>query len=489
MDMKHVKYLALVLCIGNLSPVMAQTASKSLTVDNLVAWQRISGQAISDNGKWVACKMEPWEGDAVVNLYDAQGKELATFPRADRFLFSASSDYLVVSQKPGKMIVDSLKIKKTKKEKMPMDALVIYSLSGGREVIDSLKTFRLAEKADWVAFQKGRKDSTLYVQPLNANLSTRYEAPAVKAFNFAEKSGMLYYITAGDKAEEKPGLYLLNTETGVKTLIKEGDGVFKQVTFDEDGANLAFLYCAQKDSCYKAMSLWLSQQGAPATEVAARGNRAFPKGWVISEHGKLQFSKSASRLFFGTSPEPRQKDTLQLAENRPNVQVWSWDEPVQYTVQDYNKEKELKRSYQAVYHINGGRICQLADEELSQILLGDEGDAPLALLSTSRPYSLSSMWEGRTRSDYYTVSLEDGSRKLLASADYGRYRLSPQGKYAYWYAETDSCWYTLSMADGKKNQLTSPASFLAWDEENDVPDYPNAHGTAGWTERDESLLI
>lgn len=87
MDMKHVKYLALVLCIGNLSPVMAQTASKSLTVDNLVAWQRISGQSISDNGKWVACKMEPWEGDAVVNLYDAQGKELATFPRADRFLF------------------------------------------------------------------------------------------------------------------------------------------------------------------------------------------------------------------------------------------------------------------------------------------------------------------------------------------------------------------------------------------------------------------
>ena len=46
----------------------------------------------------------------------------------------------------------------------------------------------------------------MYVQPLNANLSTRYEAPAVKAFNFAEKSGMLYYITAGDKAEEKPGI-------------------------------------------------------------------------------------------------------------------------------------------------------------------------------------------------------------------------------------------------------------------------------------------
>ena len=130
------------------------------------------------------------------------------------------------------------------------------------------------------------------------------------------------------------------------------------------------------------------------------------------------------------------------------------------TVQDYNKEKELKRSYQAVYHINGGRICQLADEELSQILLGDEGDAPLALLSTSRPYSLSSMWEGRTRSDYYTVSLEDGSRKLLASADYGRYRsFYHKASMRIGMLKQYSCWYTLSMADGKKVSVDYPCFF------------------------------
>ncbi len=154
----------------------------------------------------------------------------------------------------------------------------------------------------------------------------------------------------------------------------------------------------RKILCYKAMSFVAVTAGEHRQQKLRHvGNRAFPKGWVISEHGKLQFSKSASPVvFLALSPEPRQKDTLQLAENRPNVQVWSWDEPVQITVQDYNKEKELKRSYQAVYHINGGRICQLGRWELSQILLGDEGDAPLALLSTWRPYSLSSMWEGRS---------------------------------------------------------------------------------------------
>ena len=482
--MRHLKYLAFVACLGSLSPALAQNASKSLTIDDLVTWQRITDREISDNGKWVACKMEPWEGDATVYLYAAQGQETATFSPADKFAFSASSGYLVVTQTPGKSTVDSLKILKTKEDKMPMNTLVIYSVAGKKETIDSLKTFKLADEADWIAYQRGRKDSTLYVRSLDG--SKTFQFPTVTDFQFAKKSGMLYYTSA---AEGEAGIFTLNPEKGSPALIKEGKGVFKQTTFDEKGERLAFLYCADKDSSYKALSLWLSEHNAPAKEIATRGNKAFPAEWVINENGMLQFSKSASRLFFGTSPEPRQKDTTQLAENRPNVQVWSWDEPVQYTVQNYNKEKDLKKSYQAVYNLGNGSIFQLANEELPNIQLGNEGDAALALLSTSRPYSLSSMWEARTRSDYYTVSLDNGERKQIAKADYGRFRLSPQGKYAYWYGETDSCWYTIALAEGKLYRLTTPESFPAWDEENDVPNHPYAHGAAGWTANDQSLLI
>ena len=482
--MRHLKYLAFVACLGSLSPAFAQNASKSLTVDDLVTWQRITDREISDNGKWVACKMEPWEGDATVYLYAAQGQETATFSPADKFAFSASSGYLVVTQTPGKSTVDSLKILKTKEDKMPMNTLVIYSVAGKKETIDSLKTFKLADEADWIAYQRGRKDSTLYVRSLDG--SKTFQFPTVTDFQFAKKSGMLYYTSA---AEGEAGIFTLNPEKGSPALIKEGKGVFKQTTFDEKGERLAFLYCADKDSSYKALSLWLSEHNAPAKEIATRGNKAFPAEWVINENGMLQFSKSASRLFFGTSPEPRQKDTTQLAENRPNVQVWSWDEPVQYTVQNYNKEKDLKKSYQAVYNLGNGSIFQLANEELPNIQLGNEGDAALALLSTSRPYSLSSMWEARTRSDYYTVSLDNGERKQIAQADYGRFHLSPQGKYAYWYGETDSCWYTIALAEGKRYRLTTPESFPAWDEDNDVPNHPYAHGAAGWTANDQNLLI
>ena len=68
-------------------------------------------------------------------------------------------------------------------------------------------------------------------------------------------------------------------------------------------------------------------------------------------------------------------------------------------------------------------------------------------------------------------------------------RFSPKGKYTYWYQDQDSSWYTRSTADGKEYRLTTPQTFAAWDEDNDVPDYPSPYGIAGWTDDDQSILI
>lgn len=485
--MKYFKHFVLLACIGGLLPATELVAQRAMTVNDLAGWNRISGRTISDNGQWVACQMEPWVGNATVRLFDTKGNEKAAFCSAEKPTFSSSSQYLLLTEVLSKEASDSLKLKKTKKEDMPMEKLVIYSLAGKKETIDSLRSYKLAEAADWVAYQRGRKDSTLYIRSLDG--SRTFCFPAVTEFRFAEKSSMLFYTSAANDSVAKAGLFSLNPEKGNATLIKEGKGVFKQTAFDKKGERIAFLYCADKDSAYKSLGLWLADTDAPARLLAERGNAAFPVGWVISEHAGLSFSADASRLFFGTSPEPLQKDTTVADDDRPNVQVWSWDEPVQYTVQNYEKENDLKKSYQAVCNLGKETIVQLATPELPDIRLGDEGNAPMALLSTSAPYSLPSMWEGRTRSDYYSISLESGERKPLLQADYGTLRLSPKGKYAYWYAETDSSWRTIGLADGKAYRLSTPQSFAAWDEDNDVPDYPAAHGLAGWTTDDKHLLI
>lgn len=225
--------------------------------------------------------------------------------------------------------------------------------------------------------QRGsKKDSTLYIRSLDGMQKDSF--PSVSDFGFAKKGNVLYVVS--DSV-----LYTYIPEKG-NSRISTGRGVFKKIAFNENGSKIAYLFCANKDSASTRSSLYLAEDNTPGKLIAKRGDKAFPTSWIISESGTLHFSTDANRLFFGTAPEPRQKDTTVLAENRPDVQVWSWDEKVQYTQQSFNKASDLKRSYTAVYNIGSKHLFQLATEELPSLQTADEGNAPLALLSTSKPY-------------------------------------------------------------------------------------------------------
>lgn len=478
--MGYLKQLLLFICLSMYCSAYAQEAKKAMTFDELVDWKRITEQKISNDGKWVACKMEPWRGDASIFVYNAKGDMTASFRPAARAEFSVSSAYLLITKKPELEKVEALKLKKAKKEEMPSDELVIFNLSDNKETIDSLKSYKLSESADWIAYQRDSKsDSLLYVRSLDGTRKEQFAG--VKDFGFAKKGNILYYTTDSTLSTFTP-------EKG-HTLIFEGKGVIKQATFNEAGNKIAFLYCPDKDSTGTQFSLYLAENNTPARLIANKKQSFLPEGWVISENGRLSFSENSERIFFGTAPAPKQRDTTVLAENRPDVQIWKWDEGVQYTQQVYNKQKNLKKTYTAVYNIGSNKLFQLADKETPDLEIAGQGNAPIALLSTNQPYATEQMWEGRSRYDIYTVDLATGVRQPIKKAADTYMRLSPQGNYAYWYCAQDSSWYTRSMLDGKEYRLTTPASFAAWDEDNDVPDYPSPHGLAGWTEDDRNILL
>ena len=143
--------------------LQAQVTKKTLTWDDVVSWKQITDKAVSDNGRWVFCKMAPWRGDATVYLYNEMGEEKASFQPAEGASFSSSSQFLLVTEKPALKVTEELKLKKTKEENMPMNKLVIYNLQANeKEVIDSIRSFKLSETADWLAYQRGSKaDSAL----------------------------------------------------------------------------------------------------------------------------------------------------------------------------------------------------------------------------------------------------------------------------------------------------------------------------------------
>ena len=484
--MKSLKTLGIILLAA--IPFLTMNAQKAMTPQDLEAWKRITTRSISNDGQWAAAIFSPWRGNSEVQLLSTDGKVIQTYTPAEEVQFSSSSTYALIKEVPFLAITDSLKLKKTKKDKMPMDKLIIRDLKKSTEwTIDSIKDYRLAEGSDWLAYQRTRKDSSLVVASLDG--IQKFVLPSTSAYGFAKEKAALYFVTKEDKNGKKPGMYVWTAETPQPVLVKEGKGVFVQPAFDKTGNKLAFLYSDSKKEKDYTMSLWIAENGGAARELVNRSTTGLPEGWVVSPNQRLSFSDDAARLFLGTAPAPLRKDSTILEANRPNVQVWKWDEPVQYTVQQFNVKRDLKKAYAAVYDLNSNKLVQVADVELPNAQLPIKGMGDWAIVSTSEPYSLSSMWEGRTRSDYYKVSLVTGERTLIAKADYAGYRLSPAGKYVSTYNATDSCWYTINLADNRKIQLTTPQSFPAWDEDNDVPNYPSPHGMAGWTKEDAALLI
>ena len=236
-----------ILGIGLLAviPFLTMKAQKAMTPHDLQDWKRITTRAISNDGQWAAAVFTPWKGDSEVQLLSVDGKAVKNYAPASEVKFSSSAAYALIKKVPADALSDSLKLKKTKKDKMPMDELIIRNLKSGTEwTIDSLKGYKLAEEGEWLAYQRTRKDSSLVIVSLDG--TQKYVLPSVSAYGFAKEKAALYFVTKEDKDGKKPGMYVWTAEKAQPILIKEGKGVFVQPAFDKAGSKLAFLYTDNK---------------------------------------------------------------------------------------------------------------------------------------------------------------------------------------------------------------------------------------------------
>ena len=97
-------------------PFLTMKAQKALTPQDLQAWKRITTRVISDDGQWVGAVFTPWRGDAEVQVFSSAGKQVQTYSPAGEVMFSASSNYALIKKVPALALIDSLKLKKTKKK-------------------------------------------------------------------------------------------------------------------------------------------------------------------------------------------------------------------------------------------------------------------------------------------------------------------------------------------------------------------------------------
>jgi dipeptidyl aminopeptidase/acylaminoacyl peptidase len=465
-------------------------------------WNTIQNESISRNGNFIMYSLEKGEADNHLKIKDPEANTIFEHERAQNGRFTFDSQFALFTIKAWQSNVREMKRNKVKKADMPQDTLGIYNLkSGNITKIPHLKGYKLPQKwAGYVAYQlesvkgassdkKVSNDNGYHVILRNLKTNEQDTLKYVTDYLFAREGKRLAYATTGDADGAGTGIYVINLENNQTTHVLSADkGKYSSIAFSDSGKRLGFI--ADLDTTKALIRPNALYSWAEGTNTAQKlvDAASAPEGYRVSADGNISFSKDETKLYFGLATPPIVQDTTLLDEEIVNVEVWTYDEPTLYTVQEIQAGSDRRKSYLTAIHLNqGNKLVQIATTDYSDATLGNEGNALNALVSTSAPYDLESQWEGSTKRDYAIVNTATGALTKALTRIRGRISLSPEGKYAYGYDAIDSTWIAYHVASGKLVKLTDGKVFF--DELNDSPDFPSAYGSAGWTKDDAAILI
>ncbi|WP_018479112.1 alpha/beta hydrolase family protein [Pontibacter roseus] len=515
-----------------------QAPKKPLTHDVYDSWKGVNGDKISHNGQYVLFNVDPQEGDGALYIKSYATKAMQTFSRGTKAEFTNDSRYAVFQILPEYNKVRALKLKKKKGDDLPKDSLAIVALENMSVVkVPRVKSYKLPkEGSNWVAYQlekpvpakkeaakkeepktepaipeaeKASAQKTAAAKPAakpkqkksegtelvlrNLQTGQEHKFNRVVDYLFSEKGNMLYFVKDELDSLHTAGVYAFNTANLQVMPIDTGKVTYKGISTDKAGEQLA--YVATKDTVgaeirYFSLFYW-NRKDNKAITLADTVSKGMPAAWMVSEHGNLNFSEDGKRLFFGTFPRPTryEKDTTKLEEEKVNLDIWSYKDPLIQPMQLKQLTRDQKRSFLAMYDFKGKKMQQLATLEMPDVYMDAYGQSDVALGVSDEKYKLTIGYDTPTRKDAYLIDLKKGTKKQILTETRGFPRLSPQGQYVYWYEPTDSSWHTLSVKNRSNLNLTKGIGVPFYEEDNDMPVLPGSYDAAGWVEKDSYLLV
>ena len=485
---------------------------KVLDHSDYALWNTIQGRQISPNGAYVVYSLEQGEKDNFLKVKDVSGKPVFAYDRGEKGMFTYDSRNVLFIIKAWKDSVREMKSRKFKKKDLPKDTLAILHLETKNLVkIANVKTYKLPDEwSGYVAYsledvkeknkdsvqeKKEKKETPKKVGKKNGyhvvlrNLESQKEDTLkfVTHFTFAKKGEFFAYATTGADKESNSGVVVMNLKTKeTSNIYSIKKAKFGQLTFSASGHHLGFVVDTDTTKIQlRPNELYYWKDGATKAEKLVDSETA-PKGYLVSSHGKVSFSEDESKLFFGLRKPPVIKDTTLTDEEIINVEVWTYDEPQLYTVQELQLKNDTVRSYQTAIQLKNKNLVQLATAAYPDSQLGDEGNAIYAMVNTKKPYELESQWKGYNDYDYRIINTLTGKTQTEIKKSEGLL-LSPKATYAFGYSRKDTTWVTYDTSSGKRTSLTKNKVFYS--ELHDYPDHPYPYGFAGFTEDDKSIIL
>lgn len=533
------RYLTVLACILLTHGVNAQ--KKPLDHSVYDGWQSMGDRKISPDGQWAAYVVDVQEGDGTLYLQKTDGSGKRAYPRGYAPEISRDGRFAIFKIRPPYADTRQARIRKKKPDEMPKDSLAIVMLGTDSVIrVAGVRSFKMPVEGDpWLAVHLERKPSDSAYNgrkdegkaPAKKDRNQSYEEISIRSEDSLDAEGdapasgstegtdlLLRNLTTGaerrfpfvsDLMWSKNGRLLLIKGTASKAMkgsrpvmvvyrtiedyvdtISNGANEYRNMSVDEAGRQVVFV--AERDSSAKSLQrfykLWYWRNGFDSARLLAdRNTPGMMLNWTISEHAELSFSKSGKRIFFGTAPVRAPKDTSLLDIDLVKIDVWHHNDEYLQPQQLRNLERELRRSYLSVWHVDAGRMVQLADREMPQVMMSQEGDGAIFAGITDKASRKQSQWRGRTFDDVYAIDPNDGRRIAIIKGLNGNAQVSPEGKYIWWYDAASRKYYTWSA--GKTIMISTKVPVALHDERFDMPDDPSPYGPVRWLEKDEALLV
>lgn len=518
------RYLIVIGILLLTSNVTAQ--KKVMQHEDKGLWNRIRNVEISNSGDYMLYNLGPEEKDQTLHLINTNGDKIMSHPRSKGGQFSYDSDYTFFTVNAWKDSIQEMKRKKVKKRDFPKDTLVIYdNKQNSVTKIPNVKSYRLPEKwSGIVAYMleapkpgkkdksKVKKDTTdtkvkdsvktkkkklkkvskdngyhLVLRDLESGKEDTLKY--VLRYALAKNGRHLVYATSGEIDSLGGGVYHYDIDKAQKSKLISSHHKTKypQLGISDSGQRVGFVMDADSTkSLIKKPKLYAWNVSINAAELIVDSENN-TTDLLVSSDRRLEFSKNENRLFFGLRTKPIVQDTTLLDEEIVNVEVWTYDEPRLYTVQELDVKDDQRKSYLSLYDFNQSKMIPVANTEYDLARFTDEGNSTYAVVGNQTPYLLQSQWTAQRPMDMQRVNLSTGERTDIAKKVYGGSSISPKSNYLYGYSRKDSTWFTYNLKTLKYTALTKGRQF--YNELHDYPDDPYSYGSAGWTENDEKFLI
>jgi dipeptidyl aminopeptidase/acylaminoacyl peptidase len=175
---------------------------------------------------------------------------------------------------------------------------------------------------------------------------------------------------------------------------------------------------------------------------------------------------------------------------RASLDIWHYADAILQPMQLKNLDASLKSTETVLYHINNGTIVYLGKIKERDLISTKEGDGAITFAVLDSNDAIASQWQGYSLKDIYAINNQTGQRALVRKAWKGNLISSAyDGTVLVYYDEPVKKYYAYDLLTSKQVQIAKDIKHPLFDEENDVPDDPNAYGIAKWLNDNQHLII